>query len=239
MDKNFLLKSSTVAVLAVAVLFAGSRMVGPLNLSINAVTTQDDMVFSVSDSAKVLAAPDTATVQVAIVKEADNVEQLQTDLNTQNNKMMEAIKSVGIKEEDIKTVMFSINPKYRYNPENGTQSIDGYSATSRLEIKTGDFDKINKVIDVAVKAGANEVGQVSFVVDNRDDYVAKARKEAIEGAMEKAEAIADEAGIDLGQLIDVAIYEEGQMQPPVVMYEKSFATGMGGGSDTKHPSWTE
>jgi len=231
MYQDFLFKSVTIAVLAVLVLFTGFALVGPLDLSIKAVTTQEDKLFSVNDSAKVLATPDTATVQVAVVKEAGSVEDLQTELNEANNAMTSAIKSVGIAEDDIKTVMYSIYPKYRYNPEDGTQSIDGYMATSRLEIRTSDFDKINQVVDVAVKAGANEVGQVNFVVDDRDAYVAQARKEAIEGAKAKAEAIADEAGIDLGQLVNVDIYENGEVQPPV-FYEKALATGMGGGGDT-------
>jgi len=234
MNHHFLTKSLIVTVMATLGLTVVFYAVGPLELNVATVTTQKDVLFEVSDTAKVLAPPDTATVQVAVVREASSVNELQADLNKVNNAMIDAIRGVGIEDDDIKTVQFSINPRYRYNPETGEQNIDGYRATSRLEVRTTDFDLINEVIDASTQAGANEIGQVSFVVENRDEYVAKARKEAIGKAKKKAQAIASEAGISLGRLLDLQVFE-GSEQPPVFLERAMMAqdAAVGGGTSVQ------
>lgn len=231
MSKDFLYKSLTVAVLIVAGLLLVCTITPPMELSVRSITTQQDVLFDITHSAKVLATPDTATLQVAVVKEGARVEEVQNQLNTASNAVVQAIRDAGIAESDIKTVSFSINPKYRYNPETGEQSIDGYQAASRLEVRTTDFDLMNQVIDVATQAGANEVGQVNFVVDNRDKYVAEARQEAIEGAKKKAQEIAGEAGINLGRLVDIQVFEMGE-QPPIYFERAAMDMGVAQGGGT-------
>ncbi len=220
MSKHFFSKALTLTILVVAGLFSLSRLSSPLQLSISSVSTQKDTLFQVSHTAKVFASPDLATLQVGVVREGKTVAAAQADLNTANNAVIEAIGALGIEKEAIKTVSFSITPKYNYNRQTGQQRIDGYQASSALEVRSSDFDLVNKVIDASTEAGANTVGQVSFVVDDRDQHIAKARQEAMEGAKKKAEEIASEAGIALGRVVDAQV-SEGGSQPPMY-YERAM-----------------
>lgn len=222
---DFFTRALSVAVLVIVGVFVIGYFGSPINLNVNTVATEKDAFFEVSDTAKVFAAPDTASLQVAVVKEGLSVDKVQAELNVANNEMIEAIQNVGIDEDDIRTVNYSINPKYDYDRESGEQNINGYRATSRLEVRTDDFDKINQIVDAATRAGANEVGQVSFVTENRDEYVAEARKEAIESAKKKAQEIASEAGIDLGRIVDVRV-SEGGVNEPVYMEARMEAVAM-------------
>lgn len=234
MYQNFLLKSVTIAVLIVLICVTVTAVNGPFDFNVTAVTSEKDVFFEVSDTARVLAPPDTALVQVAVIKEGQTVEQVQTDLNTSNNKVIQAIREAGVEGENIKTVMFSINPRYRYNPQTGEQSIDGYMATSRLEVRITDFEQINNVIDRATQAGANEVSQVSFIVDDRELYVSQARQEAITNAKQKAQSIAKEAGINLGRLVDVQVSDQGDQMPiPLGRGGMDEAQGIGGGANVQ------
>src|SRR5690606_33584939 len=136
MTQHFFFKTLTIVLLGALGLLAVFSLAPPLELSLQSITTQKDMLFEVSNVSTVFAPPDTATVQIGVVREAETVEEVQTQLNTSNEAMMEAIRKVeGIEEENIKTVAFNIYPQYRLNPETGEQTIDGYQATSRLEVR--------------------------------------------------------------------------------------------------------
>ena len=96
-----------------------------------------------------------------------------------------------------------------------------------MTIKVRDFSKINSVIDTATADGANQIGGLSFTVDNPEKFQAEARKEAIAKAKLKAEDIARESGINLGRIINVS---EGYNMAPLPMYAQAEKTvGMGGG----------
>lgn len=213
MPKHFFYKALVITLLSAVGVFALLLIAPALELNINTVTTQKDTLFQVSDSASVFAAPDTAMVQISVVREGETVAQVQQDLNKANNAVIDAIKKVGIEEGDIKTTRFGINPEYDYNRETGESNIVGYRANSSLEVRTTDFDLINQVIDDSTQAGANQVGQVNFIVDDRDQYLAQARAEAIEGAKQKAKEISKEAGLNLGSIVDVQVFEGGSVYP--------------------------
>ena len=110
-----------------------------------------------------------------------------------------------MKEKDIKTSDYQINPQYRF-PETGeAQQITGYTVTQTLDIKVVDIDLANKAVDAAVKNGANLLGSVSFVLSEEDmsKLEDEARKEAIREARDKAESIAGLSGIKLGKIINI------------------------------------
>lgn len=228
--QNFFVKTIIITVVASLGLAGVMLIRKPIDLSVRQITTQKDTLFSVSDTGKVYVKPDTAQVTLAIIKEGKKVADVQKELNTANNAVLKALKDQGIEERYIKTVNYSIYPNYRYEQSSGRSIIDGYRAESRLEVKIKDFDKLNKVIDSATAAGANEVGTVNFTVDERDQFIAEARGQAIQKAKTKAEAIAQETGITLGKIVDVQVTEgSGGNQPPMPMY----AGGYGGAADVK------
>lgn len=226
---EFLTKVVVITVVASLGLAGVMLIRKPIDLSVRQITTQKDSLFSVSDTGKVFVKPDTAQVTLAVIKEGKKVTDVQKELNTANNAVLKALKDQGIEEKYIKTVNYSIYPNYRYEQSSGRSIIDGYKAEARLEVKVKDFDKLNKVIDTATVAGANEVGTVNFTVDERDEFIAQARGEAIAKARAKAEAIAKETGLALGKIVDVRVAEgDGGPQSPSPMY-----AGYGGAADMK------
>lgn len=225
--QQFLIKTVIITIVASLGLAGVMLIRKPIDLSIRQITTQKDTLFSVSDTGKVYVTPDTAQVTLAVIKEGKKVADVQKELNTLNNAVLKALKDLGIEEKYIKTVNYSIYPNYRYEQSSGRSIIDGYRAESRLEVKVKDFDKLNKVIDGATAAGANEVGTVNFTVDERDQFIAQARAQAIQKAKAKAEAIAKETGITLAKIVDVQVAEgEAGPQPPMPLY-----AGYGGAAD--------
>ena len=97
--------------------------------------------------------------------------------------VIDAIKTFGISEDDMKTVSFNVYPvhaQYDYN------MIIGYRAVNMISVETNNMELIGKVIDAAVEHGANQIQGVSFALSEENQ--SQLRKQAYLAALEDAEA---------------------------------------------------
>lgn len=209
-------------VLFFVLLFAYTKLAGPLPLSL--VTTITSDAFSVTGEGKSTVSPDIAVVNVGVQANGSAVKQVQDELNRKMNAVSEAIKRVGVKSEDIQTSNYSIYPQYDY--QSGGQRIMGYQASSNLTIKVRDIDRTNEVIDGATAAGANQVGGISFDVDDKTKAQNEAREKAVAEAKRKAQDAARIAGFRLGTIVN---YQEsfGDQPRPIPLIAKE-GVGIGG-----------
>lgn len=214
-------------VLFFILLFAYTKIAGPLPFSVNSVTTTKTDTFSVSGEGKITMIPDIALVAVGVTAQGNSVSKVQQELNTKINAMSDAIKKLGVEARDIKTSYYNISPTYDYS--SSSQRITGYQANSNLTIKVRKIDNANAVIDAATAAGANEVGGVSFDVDDKTKAENQARELAVADAKSKAEAAAKAAGFKLGRVINYS--EGGGANPRPVMFDASKVMPMAGGGE--------
>ncbi len=198
-------------------LIAYTKLLGPIPFTVNSVSTVKDSLFTVQGTGEVTAIPDTAMINMGVSKTAPSVEEAQKQVNDVINQITTEVKNLGIEAKDIKTVNYSVNPNYDYT--SGTQKINGYMVNADVQVKLKPVDKANQAIDAATKAGATNVGNVQFVLDDakKAELEEQARKEAIEKAKAKAESIARTSGIKLGRLIDVQETGDLGVQPPTLM----------------------
>jgi uncharacterized protein YggE len=105
----------------------------------------------------------------------------------------------------VKTSNYSLSPVYNWTNNKG-QELVGYEVTQTLDIKVRDLNKIGEVISKTTEQGANQIGNISFTID--DEYALKnqARELAITKAKEKAEMIAKQSGMKLGEV--KSVYED-------------------------------
>lgn len=206
-------------VLFFLLLFAFTRWVGPIPFSVSSVTTTKTDTFSVTGEGKVTVIPDIATVSVGVTAQGPTVTNVQQAINTKMNAVSDSIKRLGVDAKDIKTTNYSISPSYDYS--GGSPRITGYQANADLTIKVRKIDDANKVIDAATANGANQVGGVSFDVDDKTKAENEARQMAVTEAKSKAENAARIAGFKLGRIIN---YSEGggNTPRPIMMAEKAM-----------------
>lgn len=214
-------------VLFFILLFAYTKIAGPIPFSVNSVTTTKTDTFSVSGEGKITMVPDIAVISVGVTAQGATVTRVQTELNTKINAMSDAIKKLGVDGKDIKTSYYNISPTYDYS--SSTQRITGYEAHSNLTIKVRKIDNANAVIDAATTQGANQVGGVSFDVDDKSKAENQAREEAVKDAKSKAEAAAKAAGFKLGRVINYS--EGGGAGPRPMMYDAAKALPITGGGE--------
>jgi len=194
-------------------IFIFSKIFGPLPFSVNSITTTKSNLFTVSGTGEATAVPDTAMINLGVSKEASTVTAAQNQVNEIINKITDDLKKLGVKEEDIKTTNYSVNPNYDYTL--GKRTPNGYTVNASIEIKIKPIEKANQAIDIATADGANQVGGVNFVLNDSEqkELENEARIEAVKKAKEKAKSLANAAGIKLGKVIDVQENASGYPRP--------------------------
>jgi uncharacterized protein YggE len=162
-------------------------------------STQQDS-FSVTGSGTVYAKADIANIEIGIKTGIKKTAAEATVESTNKmNQIITQLKDLGIKEDDIQTSNYALNPVYNWTEQKG-QELTGYEVSQTVTIKIRDLSKIGDVISKTTEQGANQIGNISFTID--DEYTLKnqARGLAIEKAKEKAQLIAKQSGIKLGKI---------------------------------------
>ena len=183
--------------------------------------------INVSGTGTVNASPDIAYVTLGVVTENKVAKTAQQDNANAMSKVIALIKNSGVKSEDIKTVNYSIYPKYDYNKNTGESNIVGYRVTNSVQVTVRDIDKAGSIIDLAAGSGVNTTSNISFGLSDYDRVYNEALKQALEAAKLKAESMAGVFGIKLG--VPVTINENGGYSP-VYSYSgfEKAATDAGG-----------
>lgn len=215
-------------------LFSFTKIFGPIPFSVNSVTTSKSSTFDVTGEGKVTASPDIALVTVGIVANGQTVKQAQDQVNSTINKVSDAVKKLGVDSKDIKTTNYSINPTYDYS--NG-QKITGYSANTNLLIKVKQLEKTNSVIDIATANGANQVGGISFDINDRTKLENEARQKAVDEAKKKAGDASRIAGFKLGRIINYS--ENPQGIGPVPLRAMAADKAIGGAPTQVEPGLSD
>ncbi len=181
--------------------------------------------IAISAEGRVNAVPDLATVNLGVISIADTAKQAQDENTKKANQISDFVLKQGIDKKDITTSQFTIYPRYDYS--NNQNNIIGYQSNQVVTVKIRCIDespeKIGKILEGATSAGANEVQGLSYSFEDPDDLRQEARKIAIAKAKEKAQELADEAGLRLGKVVSIAEFSSGGVIPV------GLRDGFGGG----------
>ncbi|MDD2731959.1 MAG: SIMPL domain-containing protein [Candidatus Pacebacteria bacterium] len=193
--------------------------------------------ITITGKGEVYAKPDLAVVDFSVRTEGAAVDKAIEENTQKMNKVIEAVKGEGIEDKDIKTVSFSIYPRYEYQRVEieiypyppGKRVLTGYEVFQQIEVKIRNMENIGKVIEKAAAAGSNEVGSLYFKIDKEDEFKNQARTQAIENAKNKANELASALGIKLVKIVN---FQEDSYVPPFYSYGleavKDSSYGLGG-----------
>jgi uncharacterized protein YggE len=169
--------------------------------------------MSVNGIGRVTIVPDIATINIGVRSESEIVTDALDGNTAQANAITRVLKELGIEEKDIQTSNFNIYPSERYDPMTGQVEGRFFVVENTVNVTVRDLSSLGQVLNAVVEAGANSIYGISFNVDDRSAAVAEARELAIEEAKAKAEVIAESAGVQLGEIINISVYE-GSMPTP-------------------------
>lgn len=196
------------------------------------IVNENSDTVSVTGRGEVSYQPDVSVVTLGV--QVDNIakaEEALDRLDEATGKIISAVKTLGIPEEDIKTQAYSLVPHYEYKMEERNSVISGYDASQQLLIRVRGIDKdpgfSGRVIKEAGEAGSNRVTGVSFDVSNLEELKQEARIQAINDARAKSASLAKAAGIR--KLGNVVSWYENIIKSPD--NSQNYGYGMGGDAE--------
>jgi uncharacterized protein YggE len=189
--------------------------------------------LTVSGNGQVRSAPDIATVRLGMLTQKPSAQAAQVEVNRVTNAVLEALKSLGVKPEEIQTSDLSLNPLYaqpRAGEEGNPPKVVGYQASTLLSVRLKDLTKVGPAIDAGLRAGANRLEGVAFGLENDESARSEALARAVRSARQKAQVIAQAAGVALLEILEIS---DGGVAPTPPPYPQArFAMSMESGADT-------
>ncbi|MBZ4665872.1 SIMPL domain-containing protein [Mahella sp.] len=207
---NKLLTIATVAVAAVAIILAvaifgtsDGQEADKAKVTYAADDVKiDKSILTAAGEGKVMVKPDRATINMGVQTEDKDAKTAQTQNAQKMDAVMKKLKTLGISDDDIKTSQYNVFPQYDYNDDKST--LRGYQVINMVNVIVKDTAKLGDIIDQAAQAGANQMDSVAFTISEQDKYYNEAIAKAIEQAKEKANVMANTAGVKVKAIINVS-----------------------------------
>jgi uncharacterized protein YggE len=196
-------------------------------------------VITVSGKGEVLAQPDTADFTFTISQDGKTAQEAQDAATAKSNAALDAVKTAGVADKDVKTLSYDLSPKYEYNTivcvaypcPQGKSTIVGYTVTQTVEVKVRKIDDASALLTQITSAGASDISGISFVVDDPDALTAQAKALAINDAKAKAQTLAKQLGVSLARIVSFSDDADGP-----IYYAKAYATDASAGGVASAPT---
>lgn len=187
---------------------------------------RSERMITVNGYGKITGSNDIAVTTLGYSNMNKDVKTAQTENKGVMEKIMADLKTMGIEEKDLKSD-YSIYPEYSYTDKG--QEFKGYRVNSNVQVKIRDLSKIEEVLGLAGKYGANQVNGLTFTIDDPENLKTQARDKAIVDAQAKALKLSKELGVKIVGVVSFNEYQGENSYYPVASYKSMNATyGMGG-----------
>lgn len=197
--------------LALAAMMMG---LGTLPLALQAAELPEGPHVATSGTASVDATPDIATLAIEVSASSKDAASAKKQVDERVALYFDFLQKSGIEKKDISAANLRTQPEYDYL-KTGESVLKGYRATRQVQVTLRQLDKLNELLDGALKAGLNEIRAVELGVANPGEYRDLARQKAIDNATQQAEALAQGFKVKLGPVYSIRYHVSNYQPAPV------------------------
>jgi uncharacterized protein YggE len=129
-------------------------------------------------------------------------------------------RDLKIDPRHVNATRIQVQPEYRWNGDDRQRVLLGYMVSRQIEVELHDLDKLGGLMERAVDAGVNQVGDPQLDSSRRKELEREAMAKAVEDARLNADALARAAGAKLGAVRSLS---GSGNAPPVPMYRATMA----------------
>ncbi len=196
-----------------------------LTLAVGCFAMAEGSTLTVRGAGVVYVDADRVSISVGVREVAAQVADAQAAVNEKINAVIAALNDMGATGDSISTNSIGIYPNYDYSDD---EQITGYTAYNSILIVVSDVCNAGAYIDAAFAAGANSLDYVDFsAADTAADAGSQALAMAVQNAMEKAQVLAEAAGMRLGGILEIREADSDSYSLPVM-----YAKGENAAADT-------
>lgn len=176
--------------------------------------------IEVQGQGEVTVAPDMAFITLGVTHRAPQAREAMASVNEGMAAILQRLEKQGVAEADLQTSQLTVTIDHNtqmYNSESlGVSTKPQYVASSMLNLRVRDLDRLGAMIDLALEDGANQMSGLRFAVESPEPLEAQARRLAVENAAGKAAELAEAAGVALGPVRRIT--SSGQSGAPQMMH---------------------
>jgi uncharacterized protein YggE len=158
---------------------------------------------SVTATDKAVVMADVATVHIGFIAYGPDSDAAYANGSRTSNAIAKALSAAGVPTDTVESESQSLNPVQVYNNEKLTPAELAqrkFQVSQSWTVRTGAKDA-SRVLDVAVKAGANQSGQIDWSLSDENAPAAEAASKALQRARSVASGMASGLSAHLGALL--------------------------------------
>jgi uncharacterized protein YggE len=192
----------------------------------NAQTIQvnkENRTIAITATDKVTAIADKATLHIGFIAYGPDSNTAYANGSKVSNAIVKALTASGVSKETIQSESQQLQPVQNYQLDKLTEAQKAqrqFQVSQSWTVKT-EADAAAKILDTAVKAGANNSGQIEWGFKDENTPEAQAAAKALKRARAQAEQMAGGLSAKLGALLYAS--NEVQPGPRPVMYAQMGA----------------
>lgn len=185
---------------------------------------RDNRTIAITATDKVTLMADQATLHIGFIAYGPDSNTAYASGSRTSNAIVKALVAAGVPNDAIQSENQQLAPVQNYQLDKLTEAQKAqrqFQVTQSWTVKTAANDAA-KLLDVAVKAGANQSGSIDWSMKDENTPDAEAAAKALKRARAQAEQMAASLNAKLGSLL----YASNEVQPSgprPVMYAKAAA----------------
>jgi uncharacterized protein YggE len=184
---------------------------------------KENRTIAITATDKVTAIADQATVHIGFIAYGPDSNTAYATGSRVSNAIVKALMGSGVAKETIQSESQQLQPVQNYQLDKLTEAQKAqrqFQVSQSWTVKT-DADSAAKLLDTAVKAGANQSGQIDWGFKDENTPEAQAAAKALKRARAQAEQMAAGLNAKLGSLLYAS--NEVQAAPRPMMYARAAA----------------
>jgi uncharacterized protein YggE len=172
---------------------------------------------SVTGSGEVSASPDLAQVTLGVEARAPTLAAARSTVAATVEKVLALTRSLGIDPKLVNATRLQVQPDYSWDDPTRKRTLVGYVVGRQVQVELRDLEQLGPLLERAVDAGVNQVGDPALDSSRRKDLEREAMTRAVNDARQNAETLARAAGVRLGP---VRTLNGGGAPPPMPMFRQ-------------------
>jgi hypothetical protein len=161
----------------------------------------DRKTIQISATEKVEITADSATVKIGYHNLGATKDVAYAENTRAANKIIQALLDAGVPKEEIETESLKLEQEQERYGAKSDQPLR-YSAVQEWQVHSK-ASEMQKIVDIAIAAGANQIEDVEWSVNDPAELEAKAYVAALKRAKEVAEQTASQTGLKLGEIVSI------------------------------------